>query len=286
MCQDSFWGLFPLGDCHGATSGLSLASESSGVGGLHIGYCRRRPWGVRRSSEARQASGTFLGREPRGAAAAATRGYGRVPLQGTCAWGVVRAGGSRFVIGRFHQPADAGPFAWTRGGAAASWHKFEDLSGPRCWDGMHRAHTTVARVPCTLTPSLSRVHPGAVDRMSFCGRGGTRAAGPRRRGTNLKICPGRAVGMECGVHTPRWRVPYTLTPSLSRVHPGAVHRMSFRGRGGTRAAGPRVSRRSDSPTDARSVGSALAKGVESRSGVSTSQLTLGRSPTRGGAAAS
>jgi hypothetical protein len=226
MCQDSFWGLFPLGDCHGATSGLSLASESSGVGGLHIGYCRRRPWGVRRSSEARQASGTFLGREPRGAAAAATRGYGRVPLQGTCAWGVVRAGGSRFVIGRFHQPADAGPFAWTRGGAAASWHKFEDLSGPRCWDGMHRAHTTVARVPCTLTPSLSRVHPGAVDRMSFCGRGGTRAAEPRS------------------------------------------------------------SRRSDSPTDARSVGSALAKGVESRSGVSTSQLTLGRSPTRGGAAAS
>jgi hypothetical protein len=86
-------GLSPLGHYHGATSGLSLASESSGVRRLHIGYCRRRPWGVRRSSEARQASGTFLGREPRVAAGAATRGYGRVPLQGTCAAGVVRAEG-------------------------------------------------------------------------------------------------------------------------------------------------------------------------------------------------
>jgi hypothetical protein len=45
--------------------------------------------GVGRSSEALQASGLFVGREPRVAAGAATRGYGRVPLQGTCAWGVV-----------------------------------------------------------------------------------------------------------------------------------------------------------------------------------------------------
>ena len=56
----------------------------------------------------------FFGRESRGAAGAATRGDGRVPLQGTCVWGVVRAGGRRSVIGRFHQPADAGPFANAR----------------------------------------------------------------------------------------------------------------------------------------------------------------------------
>jgi hypothetical protein len=111
-----------------------------------------------------------------------------------------------------------------RGGAAASWDKFENLSGPRWWVGVRRAHPAMARVPCTLTPSLSRVHLSGVDRASF------------------------------------------------------------RGRGGPRAAGPRVSRRSDSPTPARRVGSCLATGVESRSGVSTSQLTLGRSPRRGCAA--
>jgi len=48
--------------------------------------------GLGRSSEALQACGLFVGREPRVAAGAATRGYGRVPLQGTCAWGVVRDG--------------------------------------------------------------------------------------------------------------------------------------------------------------------------------------------------
>jgi len=42
------------------------------------------------------------------------------------------------------------------------------------------------------------------------------------------------------VHTPRWRVSCTLTPSLSRVHPGSVDRMSFCGRGGTRAVRPRL----------------------------------------------
>jgi len=99
--------------------------------------------------------------------------------------------------------------------------------------------------------------------------------------TNLKSCRGRMrrVGLR-RAHQVVARVPCTLTPSLSRVHPSAVHRMSFRGRGGTRAAGPRSSHRSDSPTDARSVGSGLARGVESRSDVSTSQLTLGRSPGR------
>jgi len=75
------------------------------------------------------------------------------------------------------------------------------------------------------------------------------------------------------------RVPGTLTPSLSRVHPGAVHRMSFRGRGGTRASGPRTSHRSDSPTDARSVGSCCARGeVDRRLDASTSQLTRGLRP--------
>ena len=51
------------------------------------------------------------------------------------------------------------------------------------------------------------------------------------------------------------RGPFALTPSLSHSHPGSAHRTSLRGRGGTRAAGPRTSRRSASPTDTRSVGS-------------------------------
>jgi len=82
------------------------------------------------------------------------------------------------------------------------------------------------------------------------------------------------------------RGPIALPPAPSRSHPGTVDRALFRGRGGTRAAGPRASHRSDSPTPARGVGSASARGVESTPGDSTSQLTLGRSPTRGGAAAS
>ena len=100
-CQDSLWGLFAHGHCRGATSGLSLARESSGVSRLHIGCCRRRPCGVRRSSEARQASGTLLGREPRVAAGAATRGYGRVPREGTCAADVVRVEGVSVCIWTF-----------------------------------------------------------------------------------------------------------------------------------------------------------------------------------------
>jgi len=92
------------------------------------------------------------------------------------------------------------------------------------------------------------------------GRSPGRAAGPRPRGTNLKMCPGRDGGMGCRrvhleVHRAVGRVPWTLTPSLSRVHPGAVHPMSFCGRGSPRAAGPRASHRSDSPTSARRVGS-------------------------------
>jgi len=81
-----------------------------------------------------------------------------------------------------------------RGGAAASWDKFENLSGLPWWDGMRRAQSTVARVPCPLTPSLSRVHPGAVHRASFRGRGGTCAAGPRVSRRSDSPTPARRVG--------------------------------------------------------------------------------------------
>jgi hypothetical protein len=80
---------------------------------------------------------------------------------------------------------------------------------------MRLAHRAVGRVPCTLTPSLSRVHPRAVDRMSFCGRGGTRSAGPWPRGTNLKICSGRDGGMGCALHTARWGVSLVPSPHPS-----------------------------------------------------------------------
>jgi hypothetical protein len=83
---------------------------------------------------------------------------------------------------------------------------------------------------------------------------------------------------------PHGRGLFALPPAPSRSHPGTVDRASFRGRGRTRAAGPRASHRSDSPTPARGVGSTSARGVESTPGDSTSQLTLSRSPTRGGAA--
>ena len=59
----------------------------------------------------------------------------------------------------------------TRGGAAASWDKFDYLSGPRCWVGMRRAHPSVARVPCTLTPSLSRKTTPGQHIPGDCGRG-------------------------------------------------------------------------------------------------------------------
>jgi len=105
--------------------------------------------------------------------------------------------------------------------------------------------------------------------------------GPRRCGTNLKICPGRVGRMECGPHdwptwrlTPGWRGPFALPPAPSRSHPGSVERALFRGRGGTCAAGPRASHRSDSPTDARSVGSVGAHRVGLTTDASTSQLTL------------
>ncbi len=72
----------------------------------------------------------------------------------------------------------------TRGGAAAMWDRLINQSGPRWLDGMWSArlanrevHATVARGRFALTPSLSLGHPGSAHRMSFRGRGGTRAAG-------------------------------------------------------------------------------------------------------------
>jgi hypothetical protein len=76
--------------------------------------------------------------------------------------------------------------------------------------------------------------------------------GPRRRGTNLKICPSRVGRMGYGPHewqmwrfTPRW--PPALWPSppaLSRSHAGLASRTSFRGRGGSHAAKPLTPNRS------------------------------------------
>jgi len=54
---------------------------------MHVRCGRRMSAGVERSSEARQASGGSGGPQPWVAAGAATQGYGRVPLQGTCRWG-------------------------------------------------------------------------------------------------------------------------------------------------------------------------------------------------------
>jgi hypothetical protein len=73
----------------------------------------------------------------------------------------------------------------------------------------------------------------AVNRTSFRGRGSTRAAGPRPRRTNVKICPDRAVGMECAVHTSRftgrWRAAlpqrgYLIQPGVATLcgYPGLV----------------------------------------------------------------
>jgi hypothetical protein len=67
--------------------------------------------------------GYFFGPSPGVAAGAATPGYVKVPLQGTTAMGVVRDGGSRAGLGRFHQPAHAGPFA-DAAGSRPTWDKF------------------------------------------------------------------------------------------------------------------------------------------------------------------
>jgi hypothetical protein len=75
---------------------------------------------------------------------------------------------------------------------------------------------------------------GAVDRASCCGTAGPRAAGPRPRGANLKICPGRAVGMGCDVHTSRftgrWRAALPQRGYLTQ--PGVATSCGYPGLGG------------------------------------------------------
>jgi hypothetical protein len=69
--------------CLWPASRVTLSRGTSGASGEGSAAFKRNPTGFR----------GFGGREPRVAANAATRGYGRVPLQETCAWGVVREGG-------------------------------------------------------------------------------------------------------------------------------------------------------------------------------------------------
>ena len=64
-----------------------------------------------------------------------------------------------------------------------------------------------------------------------------------------------AAGGQTGRFVPTGRGSFALLPAPSRSHPGSVDRASSRGREGPRAAGPRASHRSDSPTPARRVGS-------------------------------
>jgi hypothetical protein len=112
-----------------------------------------------------------------------------------------------------------------------------------------------------------RAQPGVRRLLPFShavgGRAGCADPGSRTAGRGLGIgrvrfwwrCRWRGMHSDKpGGSSPRRRVPWTLTPNLSRVHPGVVHRVSFRGRGGPRGAEPRVSHRSDSPTPARRVG--------------------------------
>ena len=97
-----------------------------------------------------------------------------------------------------------------------------------------------------------RAQPGVRRLLPFShavgGRAGCADPGSRTAGRGLGIgrvrfwwrCRWRGMHSDKpGGSSPRRRVPWTLTPNLSRVHPGAVDRMSFRGRGGPRAAEPR-----------------------------------------------
>ncbi len=142
----------------------------------------------------------------------------------------------RARLGRFHQPADAGPFAWVRGGAGASWDKFENLSGQKDrrrtgWE------TDVADSPTwrlsrrergdfALPPAPSRSHPGCVDRASFCGRGGTRAAGPPTSHRSDSPTPTRRVGS--GGLWPRKETGESGEEMGSYVEYGAVRRLPMR----------------------------------------------------------
>ena len=202
----------------------------------------------------------------------------------------------------------------TRGGAAASWDKFENLSGPRWVDGIRRDRNALLEIDATmghghfaLTPTLSHSHAGFAHRSSFCGRGSQHAAEPRASHRSDSPTPARRVGSG-GSRT--WS---TALPPFSHA---------VGGDGGWCGPGSRTARRSrrvahrtpssapeGTPTGFRWLeGCPLTQGsccaatlgyikvslqgtcaadvvrgreVEPGLGGSTSQLTLGRSPTRG-----
>jgi hypothetical protein len=165
---------------------------------------------VRRSSEALQASGTFLGREPV-AAGAATRGYGRVPLQGTCAWGVGRDGDSRAVTGRFHQPADARPASereerverrgWGGGGAQLGVRRLPPFSHAV---GRPRPAITPGLPHGTMVPNQRQTTPSAVGCLSRSrnAAGGWTNNGGRSRTLKRETAVGRPI--ESPVLPPFW----------------------------------------------------------------------------------
>jgi hypothetical protein len=119
---------------------------------------------------------------------------------GRAAWGAVSLA-SRPRVARLHQPADAGPFAWTRGGATASWDKFENLSGQKDrrrtgWETDATDSPTWRLSPRTgaaLSPSPQP--PPAVTRVQFTGHwfagGGARARRGRGLATDLIHRPTR-----------------------------------------------------------------------------------------------
>ena len=71
--------------------------------------------------------------------------------------------------------------------------------------------------------------------------------------------PADGVSFEAGAAL-RTRTHFALTPALSHSHPGSAFQQSFRGRGGDARRCRWVSRRSSSPTDARSVESGAPAG--------------------------
>ena len=89
-------------------------------------------------------------------------------------------------------------------------------------------------------------------------RGRAVRGGPRRRGTYVKLCPSRAGRMGCAVHTSWWLPrarPFRPPPSPLPQSPGFSSPGIGSREGGHVRGGAATSHRSDSPTDARSVGS-------------------------------